>query len=171
MSAFRFSLLIGGAFFEFAGIILLAFPDLVPYGVRFSQWQRRHAHALLDQIRRVLGRPRNLTIQVGSAGAVVSAGRVSVMKSSSATATLHQKVEFLLARDQEAQREVNALQNQIEGIQTESSKRLAQTRQEIETRFAQELKSALEIHRPLRIWGAFALLLGLACVTYANFVN
>ena len=170
MSPLKVSLLWGGAGFEFVGIILLAFPDLVPYGIRFSQWQRKHIRTLLDQIRWALGRPRNLTIEVGSAVAVDLAGRASVMKSASATATLEQKVEFLLSRDQEAQRDINALQKQIEDIQTESSKRLVQSRHEIETRFAQELKSAQDIHRPLRIWGAMALLFGLACVTYANFI-
>jgi predicted nuclease with TOPRIM domain len=93
------------------------------------------------------------------------------MKSVSGAATLAQKVEFLLTRDQEAQREVNILRERIENLEIESSRRLGQARREIETRFAQELKTALELYRPLRIWGAVALLLGLACMTYANFIS
>jgi hypothetical protein len=93
------------------------------------------------------------------------------MQSPGATATLEQKVEFLLTRDQEAQRNVYALRGQIEDIQAESPKRLAQLREEVEAHFAQALNAALETHRLLRIRGAIALLLGLICVTYANFVN
>ena len=93
------------------------------------------------------------------------------MHSPSPTATLEQKVEFLLTRDQEAQRAVNALRGQIEDIQAESPKRLAQLREEVEAHFAQALNAALETHRLLRIWGAIALFLGLVCVTCANFVS
>jgi hypothetical protein len=171
MSGAKIGLLVMGAAFEFVGIIVLVFPDLVPYGLRFSQWQRNHAHALLDGIRRMLGRPRNVVIQVGAASAVTATGRASLMKSVSATATLEHKVEFLLTRDQEAQRDINTLREGIEDVEAAASKSLDKSRREIVTRFERELKAALEAYRPLRVWGAVALLLGLVCVTYANFIN
>jgi hypothetical protein len=172
MSAVKIALLVGGAAFEFGGIIAIVFPDLVPYGILFGQWQRKLGRTLLDHIRRILRRPRNVVIRVGTASEVNLAGEsVSLMKSASVAATLEQKVEFLLTRDQEAQRDVNILRQQIKDLEVELLKRLDQLRREIEARFSRELEAALDDYRPLRIWGAVALLLGLACVTYANFIN
>ena len=171
MSAAKIGLLVGGAIFEFLGIIIIVFPDLIPYGRRFSQWLRRRARTLFDHISRMLGRPRNVVIEVGTASEVNIAGRVSLIKSASGAATLEQKVEFLLTRDQVAQRDVNILRQRIEDLEVETSKRLDQLRREMATRFAQELGTALEDYRPLRILGAVALLLGLACTTCANFIS
>jgi hypothetical protein len=171
MSAVKIALLIGGAAFEFVGIIFVAFPDFVPYGIRFAQWQRRCGRAVLDHIRRILRRPRNVVIQVGTASEVSAVGRASLMKSVSDAATLEEKVDFLLTRDQEAQRDLNIVRQRVEDLEADTSKRLDQLRREIETRFTQDLKAALDEYRPLRIWGAVALLLGLACVTYANFIS
>jgi hypothetical protein len=116
MSAAKIGLLVGGAAFEFLGIIVIVFPDLIPYGIRLSLWQRRHTRALFDHIGRLLGRPRNVVIEVPTASELNIAGRGSPMKSASGAATLEQKVEFLLTRDQEAQRDVNMLRERIEDL-------------------------------------------------------
>jgi chromosome segregation ATPase len=167
----RATLLIGGASFEFLGIILIAFPDISPYLRQFSRRLLTLTRALLDRIHRLLGRPKDLRIEVHSAAELNLAGGVSLMKSASGTATLEEKVEFLLKRDQEAQRDVNALRERIEDFERESPKRLDESRREIETRFERELKAAPEEYRLLRILGVIALVVGLGCATYANFIN
>jgi hypothetical protein len=165
------ALLITGAVLEFVGIILIAFPDLSPYFVQFSRWLRKHIRALSDRVRRLLGCPKDLRIEVHSAGEVNLAGRVSVMKSASGTATLEEKVEFLLKRDQEAQGDFNVLRGRIEDVESESSKRLDESQREIRTSFEGKLTAALQEYRSLRIVGVIALVVGLACATLANFID
>lgn len=170
MSITKVFLLLGGAGFEFLGIIFIAFPDLVPYGVQFSRWLRNLTRPLFNRISRLLGRPRGVTI-VPLVGEVNFAGRVSPVKSGAGRAMLEQKVEFLLTRDQEAQRDINALRARIEDFESESSRRLAESQREIEAGFEQKLRAALEEYRPLRIFGVIALLVGLFCPTLANFLG
>lgn len=165
------ALLIFGAVLEFVGIILIAFPDINPYLVQLSRWLRKHTSALLDRIRRLLGRPKDLRIEVHSAVELNLAGRASLLKSASGTATLEEKVGFLLTRDREAQRDVNALRERIEDFESESSKRLDESRREIKTSFERKLTAKLEEYRPLRIVGVIFLVIGLGCATAANFVG
>ena len=76
MSAIKIGLLIAGAFFEFVGIILIAFPDFSPYFVQFSRWLRKLTRALLDRVRRLLGCPKDLRIEVHTAVEVNLKGSV-----------------------------------------------------------------------------------------------
>jgi hypothetical protein len=93
------------------------------------------------------------------------------MKSAAGQGTLEEKVEFLLTRDQEAQRDINALRARIEDFEEESSRQLAESGRVIEASFEQKLRTALEEYRPLRIFGVIALVVGLACATLANFIG
>jgi hypothetical protein len=171
LSNVKIVLLLGGVGFEFLGIILIASPDLVPYGLQFSRWLRNLTRPLFNRISRLLGRPRVVTIKVPATGEVNLAERVSLMKSAAGQRTLEKKVEFLLARDQEPQRDINALRARIEDFEIESSRQLPEPGRVIEASFEQTLRSALEEYRPLRIFGVIALVVGLACVTLANFIG
>src|SRR6058998_1935674 len=98
MSGVRIGFLVAGAMFEFVGIVALAFPDAVPYALRFSQWQRKQTRALIDRIRRMLGRPRHIVMHASVGGTATVSGRASLIKSTGAS-TLEEKVAFLLTRD------------------------------------------------------------------------
>src|SRR2546426_295103 len=136
MSPLKVSLLVGGAFFEFAGIIVLAFPDAAPYWLQFLQWLRNHTSALRNRIRRLLGWRSSKVIEVQGTAEASSSGRASVLLSISANATLEQKVQYLLNREQEAQHNINALRERMEDFETESRGALKRSRREIEAHFA-----------------------------------
>jgi hypothetical protein len=56
-------------------------------------------------------------------------------------------------------------------LETESPRRLAEAREEMEAHVTRELEDALTEYRPLRIAGTIALAIGLACVTVATFLG
>ena len=85
--------------------------------------------------------------------------------------TVEEKVEFLLRRDQETQRDVNALGGRINAIERESPQRLAELRAQMEAHVADEVESARVEYRPARVLGAVALTLGLALSTWGNLIG
>jgi signal transduction histidine kinase len=85
--------------------------------------------------------------------------------------SLEDKVEYLLRRDQDAQRRANELDARLDRLEAESTERLAELRGKMETHVAHELSTALEAYRPLRVAGTIALVIGLVCVTVATFVG
>jgi type II secretory pathway pseudopilin PulG len=163
VSAIKITLLIGGAFFEFAGIVMLAFPDYWP-------WLRRKGATLLDQVRRVIGWPRNTDLMPGTGSLEITA-RGALVSTPPDDWTIERKVEFLVKRDLEAQQNFNKLVERIQDNEKEASRRLDAARHEIEERFNRALHAALESYRRLRIAGAVALLVGLFAVTWANFIS
>jgi hypothetical protein len=159
-----------GALCEMLGIILVATPDLVPGAVRLAHWMRVHWRPTENQIRRLLGLPlRSIVHTVGMAGTIELAGRISAIKSTGA-ATIEEKVEFLLRRDQEAQRDVNDLRGRVEDLEAETSRKLGELRDELMTRVADARTAAQADYRTARIGGTITLAIGLALTTIGNFV-
>jgi hypothetical protein len=166
------ALYIVGATIEAGGIILVGSPDLFPQAGRSSEWLRKHSRRLANRIRRLLRRPQSQTVYVdAAAGAIALGGSATASKSVSAGATSEEKIAFLLQRDQEAQRDVSALAQRLAALDSESSQRLRELRSEVDAAFARDLKAALERYLPLRLVGAAALVIGLACATAGNFAN
>jgi hypothetical protein len=72
---------------EFAGIVLVGFPDALPYGRRLSNWMGRRWRLVENRLRSLVGlRRRTTTVAVGSAGTVDMAGRATFVVGTSATA-------------------------------------------------------------------------------------
>jgi hypothetical protein len=164
------ALLVVGVISEFAGIVLLGFPDFVPGAIRLSGWLRRQGRRTANRIRRLIGlKPRAVVHNVGAADAVGVSMSASAVVGTSET-TLEGKVEYLLRRDQDAQRQANDFAWRVSRIEEESPERLAELRQQMEEHVARELTAALQVYRPLRVAGTIALATGLACVTTATFL-
>ena len=164
-------LLIVGAFFEFAGVVLVAFPDLLPHATRFSAWLRRRTRRIANRLRRLFGlSPKHHVVNVSAAISAEGAMRASGVKGVRADATLEEQVEFLLARDQEAQRKTNALSRRIDDIEDAIPRRLDELREQMHGHVEQRVTAAAEEHRELRALGAVALAIGLVCLSVANFV-
>jgi hypothetical protein len=171
VSAYKLSLLVIGAALEFAGIVGVAWPDLVPGAQRLSRWLRPRYARAIDRVRRLLHLRRDVTIHAGSGsfaiGTALSArGTVSV----SPHASIEDKVAFLLRREEHNQDAVSDLSQRLTALESETPKRLDDLRASMESHFAAELKAAQEEYLPLRVSGAIALAVGLVCVTLANFV-
>jgi hypothetical protein len=160
-----------GASIEFVGIILLGFPDFLPGAVRLSRWLRVRTRRVVNRLRRLVGlHPLQSVYSLSPADEINLAGRLSLVKSVSPEASLEERVAFLIQRDQEAQRDVNALTERVAAIEEEAPRQLDRLRQQMETRVAQELAAARDEYRPLRISGTIALAIGLTCMSVANFV-
>ncbi|SRR5712691_3232557 len=169
MSGWRIALLCGGAGFEFLGIIILAAPDLLPYRDLILRWLDRTTELLDRRIRGVRPPP---TVAAPDAVEIKLTGeRASLIKSVGASATWEQKVAFLISRDLEAQTHFNTLRDRVENLDQESAQRLQQARDEVERLFREELARMSRAYRVLKICGAAALLLGLFCATFANFIT
>jgi hypothetical protein len=161
-----------GVVAEFAGIVCLGFPDLLPGALRLSAWLGCQWHRATNRLRRLVGlKPRRVVHTVGAAGTVNLAGHISAVVSTSNVGSLEDKVEYLLRRDQDAQRRANELDARLDRLEAESTERLAELRGKMETHVAHELSTALEAYRPLRVAGTIALVIGLVCVTVATFVG
>ena len=162
------ALLVLGSAFEFGGIVALGFPDLLPGALRVSTWLGRQWRRASNRLRRLVGlKPRAVVHTVGAGGAISGGGHLSGVVSTSNVGSLEDKVEYLLRRDQDAQRRENELNARLDRIERETSERLAELRGEMETHVAHELDALRVEYRPLRVAGTIALVIGLACVTVA----
>ena len=164
------ALLVVGVVAEFVGIVCLGFPDFIPGATRLSRWLRGRSRRVENRLRRLVGLPlRPVVYQASIGGAITLGGSVSGVVGTSAT-TIEEKVEYLLRRDQDAQRQANELAERVGGLERETSRRLDEARQRMEAHVASELATAHEEYRPLRIVGTVALAIGLVCVTLATFL-
>jgi hypothetical protein len=166
----RITFYIAGAVLELGGIMLVGWPDVLPYAARVSRWLRSTTRRLVDPLRRALGLRRGHVVQVASAGGVTVGGfPASGIVSLTPDATLEEQVAYLLRREQEAQVKLNALDDRLRGMEDRVPKRLDALRAETEQHVADEISAAESRYRPLRFVGALALALGLALTTIANF--
>jgi hypothetical protein len=163
-------LLAVGAALELVGIVLVGSPDLFPQAARVSAWLQARSQSAVDRLRAILGRGRDVTVTVGAADAVAIADNATVMKAASEGASLEEKIEFLLRRDQEAQRDVNDLRTKLAAIEGNMPEQLEQLRWAMEEHVNEALIEAHRRYLPLRVIGAVALAAGLVCVTVATFL-
>jgi hypothetical protein len=164
-------LLIVGAASEGTGIVLIGFPDLLPHAQRLSAWLTHRSLLVVNRIRRLVGlRPLQKIVSISAAEESSSTSRVAITKTLKADATTDETIAFLLSRDQEAQADINALTRRLYDLEADTPRRLDQLRESMEAHVAQELTTALETYRPLRVLGTIALAIGLICVSVANFV-
>jgi len=166
------TLYIAGAGLELLGIVLVASPDLVPWALRLVRWIRPRWRMIENRLRRLLrlsarGTAYEDSATVGLNITINSAAEVGF----DPKATLEDKVAFLLRRNSESQKEMNALAQRVAAVETEAPKRAAELRAEMESHVARELAAAKEDYRIARISGAIVLGCGLALTTAANFVS
>jgi hypothetical protein len=163
------ALLVLGALAEFTGIVLLGFPDFLPGALRLSAWLGHRGRRALNRIRRLIGLPPLTThISIAAAVELNLAGSIAALVVSREEGTLEEKVDFLLRRDQDAQRRLNELEHRLDDLEAESPRRLDELRAAMEEHVAREVAAVLEAYRPLRIAGTIALFVGLVCITTAT---
>jgi hypothetical protein len=155
-----------GVLVEFVGIVLLGFPDLLPGARRLSGWLRRQE----NRLRRLIGRkPRHVVVTAGSAMSIAGGFSASGIVGTSET-TLEGQVAYLLRRDQDAQREANALAARVKRLEADGPKHLDEAQRQMEQHVAAELAAARAEYREVRIAGTAALAVGLVLVTVATLI-
>lgn len=163
---------LAGAGAEFVGIILVASPDLFPEARRLSRWIEPRLRRVENSLRRLVGLPARRRVVYGSAaGAIGFGGSAEGIVGFNPDATLDEKVEFLLRRNEQSQREANVLTRRIDALQHETAEQLAHSQRDMEALIETRLEAERESYRPLRLLGVFALAIGLGIVTIANFAG
>ncbi len=138
-SVVRTAFYIFGALAELMGIVLVASPDRVPGAVRLAGWALIESRKIGYQLRaRIRLRPKSTTHSAEVAATAQTSGTVSAIKSSGAK-TLEAKVEFLLTRDQEAQRGVTLLSNRLAQLENSVSRELTSLKDHVEGRIGERL--------------------------------
>jgi hypothetical protein len=159
-----------GAAFELGGIIAVAWPDLIDPGRRFSASLRRRFEIIRDRWVRLLGRPRTHSAGLEPASFSITGHSAGLVWGVSKDATLEQKVEYLIRRNEQAQQREDEYAARLAALESGTPEQLAELRRGMEFHVAESLAVARREYLPLRILGAFLLALGLACTTTANFV-
>ncbi len=156
-------LFIVGGVLEFAGIMAVAWPDLLPYGERLSAGLGRAYRSAYERtaglMRQVSRRPRGVTVQAPAATLTPAGGLVTGRARVQPDAAYEDKVEYLLERDHDVQAMFDGLSAQVE-------ERLGEVRTELRVHVATEMGR----YRALRIGGTVALGLALACTIATGFV-
>jgi hypothetical protein len=155
-----------GVVADLLGIFCLAGSDYVPWKDPISRWLRR----IENRVRRLLGLPRRAFVLNAEAGSYAITGfSASGMVSPGADVTsLDEKVEYLVRRDQAAQRDLNALGRRVERLADELPRQLARSERELKDHVARALADADEKYRPLRQLGAFLFVVGVVCLALAT---
>jgi hypothetical protein len=102
---------------------------------------------------------------------VEGSASVSGIVSVDPAATPERRIEFLLRRAEETQREMNALTDRVASLERESSQRLDELRERMEAHVSTRLSAALAEYRPARAIGAIFLAFGLGLTTAASFIG
>jgi hypothetical protein len=171
MSSVKAALLVVGGLVEFGGIVLLAAPDLAPWGRRMAAWALPQWRVIEDRLRKAVGRPRKPVVYHDSATVEVSLdARISGFVSHNPDAPLEEKVEFLLRRSTESQQAMNRLMERMDVVENDAARQPGELRAEFERHLADELRAVAEADRLLRISGSLLLAIGLVCVTVAGFM-
>lgn len=166
----RHSLYVAGAVLEFLGILLVSAPDLLPYSERASQWLRTTTQPLVDRLRRLIHRPTAHTIGVSGIASASTVAGASIIVSPNAEATLEERVEYLLRREQEAQKKSNECEGRLRAIEEQLPKRLDELRAETREHVTTSITAAESQYRQFRFIGAVALAVGLLLTTAGNFI-
>jgi hypothetical protein len=163
MNATEQYLFIVGGVLEFAGIMAVAWPDLLPYGERLSAWLGRAYRSAYqrtaDLMRQFSRRPRGVIVRAPTATLALAGGGVTRRATVQPDATYEEKVEYLVKRDQDVQAMFDSLSAHVE-------ERLGEVRTELKVHVASEMGR----YRALRIGGTVALGLALACTIATGFV-
>jgi hypothetical protein len=167
MCALRVTLYIAGAFLELGGILLVGWPDVLPYAERVSRRLRSIAERI---VRRTLGRPRAYAIHAEAGSVIMTGASLSGTVSVDPGASLEDRVNYLLRRDKAAQEKMGAFDKRLRTMEEDVPKRFDELCAETQQHVADEIRAAEWRYRPLRFVGALALGLGLALTTIANFL-
>ena len=163
------ALLIAGTILEFFGIMVVAWPDLLPYGERLSSWLGRvylsAYERTADLMRRFSRRPRGGTVHVRS-GTVTTGGGVTGRAAIEPGSAMEEQVAYLLKRDQDVQAMFDSLSAQVVAGDRRAEEGLSQVRIELKGHVATEMSR----YRALRALGTGLLAAGLACTVAAGIV-
>lgn len=159
------SLYVLGGLLEFAGVLLVAWPDFSPTAARVSRWIGRTSRRVLRRVGIKSGRTVTTSAAATATGEMRAAGIVKPGPS----ATLEAKVEHLIRRSEESQKAQNAMSRRVTELERAMRADLNERVETLTTEFDAKLLRAFEDDRPLRIVGTVLLALGLFLSVLANF--
>lgn len=162
---------------EVFGLLLVAAPELVPIlqGIasavlggwrRIRDLMRRAERAL----RRLVHRPRAHVVSAGAgiatAGGLGASGRVSPRRD----ATLEEKVEFLLRRDENVQDRLEEVNRSLESMPRRWRSDITETSETLRDEHTRALEQLRDRHLKARLMGVALLVVGIGLATAGNLV-
>lgn len=157
---------------ELVGLALVGASDYVPLARDVGRAIRRPVESLAVsawwRVARRFGRRRTITARVSPGGAIALGGNVTGIVSPGKSATLEEKVEFLLRRSEEWQRAFADLERRLGELPDRWRADVAIVRSELEERIERRLTETQERYLAARRVGLICLLAGVACVAASN---
>jgi hypothetical protein len=171
MSRFKWWLYLLGPILEGCGIIVILFPDVLPWLLRWWSWLQRHTRTLANGVRRMLGirHDTRLAAQTGTLTSVGEHARLVIAPGESAP--LEDKVRYLMQKSLELDGAVDALRERFEKSEKETANRFDQARREVEAWTKEAIRTEIARYGAGRIVGSVLLIVGLVFSGFANFIN
>ena len=165
------ALLVLGVTAEIVGVMLVAAPDYVPHLVQLARAVRGRTVPLVRRfaafVRRLFRRPRHLTISAEPATLRLT-GSIRGVVSVRDGASIDEKVDYLLRREQHAQEQFDAIDRRISAQPAQWRSELEAMRAEIETTIDSRLTESERRYIRARQIGLLFLIVGLSLTTAAN---
>jgi hypothetical protein len=98
MRRFKWWLYLLGPFLEGFGLVVILFPDVLPWLLRWGSWLQRHTRTLANVARRVLRIPRDMRLADGTASEVAATARGRIVIAPGEKASADEKVKFLMEK-------------------------------------------------------------------------
>lgn len=157
---------------EVFGVLLVASPEIAPLLQRVGRalvaaWER--AKALWRSIGRLLRRKRHHRVDVAGGGRLGAVGgRATGRVSVPADATLEEKVEYLLRRDQDVQGRFDETGARLAALPGEWKADIAEASSELRAEHAAALEALRDRHLTVRLVGVALLVTGIALAMWGN---
>jgi hypothetical protein len=162
---------------ELFGLLLVASPELVPILQRVASLGRRAWRQVLRLLRKVeaafrrlLRRPLPHVVSVGAGGARAGGFPPSGRASVGDEATLEEKVDYLLRRDQDVQDSLERLEGSLAALPGRWKTDVEQASQALRDEHARALAELRDRHMQARLLGVVLLAVGIVLATAGNLV-
>jgi hypothetical protein len=153
---------------ELLGLALVAASDYVPLTRDLGRAGRRLASSAWWRPARVFGHRRTVYGKVELGGAIASGGHVTGVVKPGETASLEERVEFLLRQSVRTQEELAAIEHRVADLPAGWRRDIESAREDLERRIERRLTETQERYLLARRIGLVCLLAGVALVAASN---
>jgi chromosome segregation ATPase len=159
-----------GASLEFAGIFLIASPELVPRLRRARATIERSLYRLKARIRRLLGRTKTVTASVNVSDSLRSSDRARALRTMGASGTVDDQLERLRRAVERLEQRLDDAEHEIQTHPGRWTADIERAKGEIESIFDSKLEATRDEYINRRLIGVFCVLAGVPLLAWANFL-
>lgn len=168
MTTTHVALSVLGGSIDITGGLLVASTELVPRWQRLHERVRRAADAVAVRLGR---RPRSQTIEAPFIESRTRVFSPALVGEAPIDAPLERQLEFLLAQADDSQRRLGEVEQLVGEVPAQIAAEVGRLRQELVTRFSEQLAASRETYIRWRLLGIVLLAVGGAVQAAANLVS